>query len=197
MRNPALLRGILFDVVSGFHLIHRESRKTFHRLSLYSFANTIKPAKENRMINFDLSTYIYRPLAQVFRFIATPENDFQWQYGTLTSSQISKGEIGIGALFRAVSHFMGQRIESVYEVTEFEPNKRYGFESRSGPLDSQTLYTFEVNKGSTKIHVSTMVSPGDLLKSNDLMVAKKIKKQYKENLALLKGVLEADRIEIT
>ena len=147
------------------------------------------------MISFDLHTNIYRPLKQVFSFVANPENDFQWQYGTLTSAQISKGEIGIGALFRAVSHFMGQRIESVYEVTEFEPNKRYGFKSRSGPMDSYTLYTFEMIKGSTKLNISTRLSPGNLFEPVNVAVEKKVKKQCRENLALLKGVLEADRIE--
>ena len=147
------------------------------------------------MISFDLHTQIYRPLKQVFSFVATPENDFQWQYGTLASTQISKGQIGIGTLFRAVGHFLGHRIESIYEVTDFEPNKRYGFKSRSGPMELQTLYTFEMIEGSTMVNISTRVSVGDLFKPGDMIVEKKVKKQYRENLALLKGVLEADRIE--
>jgi hypothetical protein len=155
----------------------------------------MKPAKENTMISFNLNTYICRPLKQVFNFIATPENDFQWQYGTLVSSQISKGEVGIGTLFHAVGHFMGQRIESVYEVTEFEPNKKYGFKSCSGPMDSYTLYTFEVTKGSTRINISTQVNSEGLFKPGDMAVEKKVKKQCRENLALLKGILEAGRIE--
>ena len=149
------------------------------------------------MISFDLNTNIYRPLNQVFCFVATPENDFQWQYGTLTSTQISEGEIGIGTVFRSVGHFMGHRIESIYEVTEFEPNKRYGFKSRSGPMDSHTLYTFEVLGGSTKINISTRISPGDLFKPDNVAIEKKVKKQYRENLALLKGILEADRVAKT
>ena len=149
------------------------------------------------MISFDLDTNIYRPLNQVFRFVATPENDFQWQYGTLTSIQISEGEIGVGTVFRSVGHFMGDRIESIYEVTEFEPDKRYGFKSRSGPMDLHTLYTFEVNGGSTKINLSTRIGPGDLLKPESIAIEKKVKKQCRENLALLKGILEADRITNT
>jgi len=159
--------------------------------------NMAKPAKENLMISFDLNTHIYRPLQQVFSFIATPENDFQWQYGTLASVQISKGEIGIGTLFRAISHFMGKRIESTYEVTEFEPNKSYGFRSRSGPMDSQTLYTFEMLKGTTKISIFAQIRSGQLLQPANAAIEKKIKKQYRENLALLKGILEADRMEDT
>lgn len=143
------------------------------------------------MINFSLNAQIYRSLKQVFSFVTTPENDFQWQYGTLASTQLSKGEMGIGTLFRTIGHFMGRRVESTYEVTEFELNKRFAFKSLSGPMHSHTVFTFEVMEGSTRINISTQASPGDLFKTADIIVEKKVKKQYKENLAMLKGVLEA------
>jgi hypothetical protein len=146
------------------------------------------------MISFDLNTHIYRPLKQVFIFVATPENDFQWQYGILASTQISNGEIRLGTLFRAVGHIMGRRIEAIYEVTAFELNKRYGFKSVSGPVDSYTLYTFEMSEGGTMINLSTETNPRDLFKPSDTIIVKKFKKQYKENLAMLKSVLEAHHI---
>ena len=142
------------------------------------------------MIHFDLSTHIYRPLNQVFAFVAKPENDFQWQYGTLASTQLSLGEISTGTLFRAVGHLMGRRVETMYEVTVFELNKRYGFKSVSGPLTSYLLYTFEMAGGGTKISLSTETNPGDAFKPGDIMIVKKLKKEYKDNLALLKNVLE-------
>ena len=145
------------------------------------------------MIDFSLNTQIHRSPKEVFSFVATPENNFQWQYGTLASNQISKGEMGIGSLFRTIGHFMGRRIESIYEVTEFEPNKRYGFKSLYGPIYSHTLYTFEVREGITKINISSQASPGDLFKTDDIIVEKKVKEQYKENLSILKDVLEAPR----
>ena len=52
----------------------------------------------------------------------------------------------------------------------------------------------EINKATTKISMATRLRIGELFKADDCSVEKKIKKQYKENLALLKGVLEADRI---
>ena len=147
------------------------------------------------MVNLDLRTHIYRPLRQVFRFVATPENDFQWQYGTLASDQLSNGEMGMGSLFRAVGHFMGQRMESIFEVTEFEPNRRYGFKSLSGPLVSQTLYTFEMQEGKSELHVTVQLNPENHLKPATILVEKRLKKQYRENLALLKSVLEASQVD--
>lgn len=149
------------------------------------------------MIRFDLNTRIYRPLKQVFAFVATPENDFQWQYGTLASTQISNGSVGIGTLFRAVGHLVGERIEAVYEVTAFESNRSYGFKSVSGPVDVSILYTFEISEGGTRVNLSMETNPRDLFKPDGAIIVKRFKKQYKENLAMLKNVLEAHQIART
>ena len=150
--------------------------------------------KINTLVRFDLNTHICRPLGQVFSFVATPENDFQWQYGTLTSAQISRGEIGRGTLFRVLGHLMGRRVETTYEVIVFELNQRYGFKSVSGQIDSYTLYAFQMAKGGTKINVSIETNPKDVFKPNDDFVVKKFRKEFKENLAMLKMVLETQHI---
>ena len=143
------------------------------------------------MIKFDINTYIYRPLKQVFAFVATPENDFHWQYGTLLSTRLSDVEMGVGALFRSVSNFMGRRTEGVYQVTEYEPDKKYGFKSQSGPIVVSTLYMFEAMKGSTRIDLFAQITPGALGKPNNASMERRVRKQYRENFNLLKDLLEA------
>src|SRR5574339_861981 len=125
------------------------------------------------MIRFDLNTRIYRPLKQVFAFVARPENDFQWQYGTLASTQMSNGELGMGTLFRAVGNLIGERIEAMYMITVFDSNKQYGFKSVSGPVDSYTLYTFEISEGGTRVNLSMETNPRDLFKLHGAIVVKK------------------------
>jgi hypothetical protein len=148
------------------------------------------------MMKFELTINIYRPLQQVFAFVTLPENDFYWQYGTLVSEKVSRGEMGEGTVFRTVGHFMGRRLETVHGVTEFKSNQRYGFKSQSGPIDLQTLYTFDVMKGSTRIIHSTQLILGEAFKSNLAVTEKTVRKEYKENLALLKDVLESTRAEL-
>jgi|SRR5271157_1936434 len=145
------------------------------------------------MINLISNKLIYRPVKQVFDFISIPENDFQWQYGILKSAQISEGGIGVGTFFRSIGHFMGRRIEGTFEVTEYEPNKRYGFKSLSGPLHSQTIYTFELAGGATKVNIFTQASATNVFQSDEGVLEKKMKKQLKENLTLLKDILEQSR----
>ena len=147
------------------------------------------------MIHFDLGVQIVRPLRQVFQFVTTPENDFQWQYGTLASTRLSQGEIGQGSIFRVVGHFLGQRMESICRVTGFEPYEKYGYSSQSGPIFSNTAYSFEMSGGRTELRLLVQIDPGASFKPGIAVTEKRLKKQYKENLALLKEILETTPVE--
>jgi uncharacterized membrane protein len=149
--------------------------------------------KADSMIDLNASVDIYRPIQQVFEFISTTENDFQWQYGTLESARVSAGAMGVGAFFRSIGHVMGRRLLGTFEITEYETNKRYGFKSLSGPLESRTLYTFETARGSTRVNISTQVSAIDASEVNPKILEKQLKRQLKENLVLLKDLLESRR----
>jgi hypothetical protein len=142
------------------------------------------------MINIDISTVIYQPVRQVFDFVSTPENDFQWQYGTLATASLPKGVSKTGTFFRSIGHLMGRRIQGTFEVTEYELNRKYGFKSLSGPLHSQTSYTFEMARGGTRVNISTRAHVVDFFQMNERLLGKKIKKQLKENLTMLKDILE-------
>lgn len=142
------------------------------------------------MINLSMNTIIYSPVRRVFEFVSTPENDFQWQYGTLASSRLSGGANTIGSFFRSVGHIMGRRAQGTFEVTEFEQNRKYGFKSLTGDLHSQTSYTFEIANNSTKVNVSTQANLGKSSQTDERILEKRMKKQLKENLKLLKDLLE-------
>lgn len=146
------------------------------------------------MISINLKIKILRPIWEVFEFITRPENNPQWQYGAIATVHISAGEMQVGTLFSSIGHFMGRRIQSNFEVTEFEPNNSYGFETISGPIQLQTSYSFEAVKYGTIVIVSSLVNPGSFFKLVEPIVARTAKKQFKENLAGLKKLLETREI---
>jgi hypothetical protein len=86
---------------------------------------------------------------------------------------------------------------NIFEVTGYELNKTFSFKSLSGPLVSQTLYTFEMKAGTTEIHILNQVNPENFFKPTLNILEKRLKKQYRENLALLKNVLETSQVERT
>ena len=137
---------------------------------------------------------IYRPVKQVFDFVSAPENDVKWQYGTLMAARLPDGVDRLGSFFRSVGHLLGRRNDGIFEVTEYKPSRKYKFKSLSGPLHSQTSYTFESAGGSTKISISTQAHAANSFQMNERLLEKRMKKQLKENLVLLKNLLEAQEI---
>jgi len=147
------------------------------------------------MISINTKILILRPIWEVFNYITRPENNEQWQYGSLASVRISKGNIKLGTLFSSFGHFMGRRIQGDFEVSKFEVNKKYSFKTFSGPIQLRTSYTFETVGSGTNLAVSTQINPGAFFKLVDPIVAKVAKKQFTENLATLKQILEATEIK--
>ena len=142
------------------------------------------------MIQVSSNTQIYRPIKRVFDFISTPENDFQWQYEILASASLPGSISGLGACFQSTGHFMGHRVQCTFEVTEYEPNHRYGFRSLSGPLLSFTSYTLDIARTHTQVKLSMQANLINLMEVNENVFEKKMKRQLKENLAMLKSILE-------
>ena len=142
------------------------------------------------MINLISRTLIERPVKQVFDFVSTPENDSRWQYGTLATARLSKGSGAIRTFFRSIGHLMGRRNLSTFEITEFEPNKKYGFKSLSGPVHSRTFYTLEKLSGRTRLDISIQASAPNFFQITEKLLWKTMEKQHEEDVARLKTILE-------
>jgi len=143
------------------------------------------------MINIASSIVIYRPLRMVFDFISSAANDFEWQYGTLASGPTSLQAHAPGATFQTVGHLMGQRMQGTFEITEYEPSRRYAFKSLSGPLHLNTLFTLETENGRTRVEVSTQATPANVIQASEHVIEKYMQRQLREDLAMLKSLLEA------
>jgi hypothetical protein len=143
------------------------------------------------MINVAASILIYKPPRQVFDFVSATANAFEWQYGTLASGQISAGQAAVGASFRTVGHLMGRRMHRTFEVTEYEADSSFGFKSLSGPLESRTLYRLQPSEGGTRIEVSTQAVAVNALPGPERDLQRHMQKELKEDLAMLKSLLES------
>ena len=141
-----------------------------------------------------MSTMIYRPVEQVFDFVSTPENDFQWQYGTLATARLPNGSGAMQTFFRSIGHLMGRRNLSTFEITEFEPNKKYGFQSLSGLVHSNTSYTVENVNGRTRFNISIQASAPNFFHITEKLLWKMMKIQLEEDVATLKTILEKHSI---
>lgn len=143
------------------------------------------------MVKVETSVVINRPIAEVFAFVTNPENSPQWESGLLETGKMSKGPMGVGTTWQEVRQFLGRRIKSTDEVTEYEPNKKFSFKSTSGPFPVEGGYTFESVEGGTRVTVTGQGETGGFFKLADPIVARMVKRQVEADSANLKELLEA------
>lgn len=143
------------------------------------------------MAKFEISTVIKRPTEEVFAVMSNAENISKWQSGTIEAEKTSDGPIGVGTTWRTVSRFLGRRIESESEFTEYELNRKLGFKSKSGPIQFESRMTFERVEGGTRINTKFEAEIGGFFKLAEPLVVSMGKRQLEGDFANLKDLMEA------
>ena len=142
------------------------------------------------MIKIEHSVTINRPLQEVYEFVVDIDNAPQWRSGVLEVHKNSP-EIEVGAIATEVLQFMGRRLETTYEITEYVPNRVFAFKTISGPIPMEGTSTFEEVGGATKISFVIQGEPSGVLKLAEAMVAQTARRQIKTDYANLKALLES------
>ena len=144
------------------------------------------------MAQMEISTTIKRPVEDVWAVISNVENNPKWSSAALEAKQTSSGPIGVGTTARFVGKFLGRRIESDSVVTEFEANRKYSFESKSGPFPIKGSNTVEQIEGGTRVTATFDVEPGGFFKLAEPLVMSMAKRQLQGDLDNLKDLMEAN-----
>lgn len=143
------------------------------------------------MSKIQLSVVINRPIEEVFAFHNDPNNDVQWQTGVLESKQTSEGPFGVGTTVNTVIQFLGKRIDTTAEITEYESNEKVRAKATSGPIPFDSTVTFESVEGGTKLTTEAEIDFGGFYKLAEPIVTRSAKRQFEGSFANLKDILEA------
>jgi uncharacterized protein YndB with AHSA1/START domain len=97
---------------------------------------------------------IQRPPATVFAYVVDGEKCPQWRSHVLDIKRVS-GSGGVGTHYsQGVKGPMGRRIAADYEVTVCEPNRRYEFETVTGPARPHGRFDLEETDGGTRLSLA-------------------------------------------
>jgi len=141
-------------------------------------------------MKIEISTVINRPVEEVFAVLSNAENNPKWSSAFLEVKKTSEGPIGVGTTWRGLGKFLGQRIETEIEVTEYEPNRKSAQKSKS-PFPVNQQMTFESVEGGTRVNVRFEAEPGGFFKLAEPLFATMVKRGIETDLANLKDLMEA------
>lgn len=142
------------------------------------------------MINLDLSVLIDRPAHDVFEFVANPLNIPKWQANVIEIKQNMPGPVNVGTTFTTIGEMLGRRIEGVMEITDLDPDSKFGFKINAGPMEVRAVVGLKTVGTGTQVALNAQGNPGGLFKIAEGVMAGQVKSMMETNLARMKSVLE-------
>lgn len=133
---------------------------------------------------------INRPIEEVFALLSNYENNSKWASGSMEHKKLSPGPIGVGTKWQGSGKFLGQRMETVSEVTEYEPNRKYSQKTISGSFPFEVRMIFERVERGTRVNVTVEGEPGGFFKLAEPLVVTMTKRQFDTDFAHLKDLME-------
>jgi uncharacterized protein YndB with AHSA1/START domain len=140
------------------------------------------------------SVVINRPIHEVFAYAGDPSNDSSWATVMVESRMTSDGPLQKGSTLVEVLRFLGKRVETRCEVTEYEPDSRIAFTMEAVANKGRHERTFETAGDGTRV---TLRSSGDstgLFKLADPVLKRMGTRQMAADLGILKELLESQAV---
>ena len=144
------------------------------------------------MVSFEVEKIINRTRQEVFDYVTDPANDVNWQGSAKLSEWASEAPHGVGSKVHAVNRFMGRNIDSMLEITAWDPPGSFGQKSVSGPIPFEITMQLEEQDGGTKLTINGEAEAGGFFKIAEGLVGKQLQKQIETDFEKLKQVLEGD-----
>ena len=141
---------------------------------------------------FELSIMIKRPIEEAFAILANLENDVKWHSAFVETRNTSGGSLGVGARFLVFEGLLGRRAGdgTVYEVTEYEPNRIAAWKTVSGPLQLKFWRTFERVDGGTRFAVRYEGEPRGFSKLAWPLITRVARRQQGGDMRKLKELMD-------
>lgn len=143
------------------------------------------------MIKVETTVVISRPSEDVFAFISNFENNPRWQSGMQIASFTSEGSLRIGSTYVQVAKFLGRRIESAFEVIDYQPNRLVKATSTSGSFPITFTRIVEPSEGGAKVTAIIEGDPKGFFKLAEPFLGRLVQRTVDADYARLKALLEA------
>jgi hypothetical protein len=137
------------------------------------------------------SIFVERPIGEVFAYLTNLERVPDWQTNVLFLQLQSSGGMRAGARLVELRKFLGRKVESIVEVTEYEPPHRYTITVQSGPIPFRISNALSESGGGTRIDAVVEGEPGRFFGLVEWRVVKAVERELWNSLATLKDILEA------
>ena len=143
-------------------------------------------------VNVQVEVVINRARGDVARYAMDPSNDPIWISGIVEAKTLTEPPMSPGTQVERLARFLGQRIEYVLEVVEYDPESLLVMKSVKGPFPMEVFYRFRETPGGTLAQIQVKGdASGFYSKIAGPLMSRAVKRNITKDLKKLKQLLES------
>ena len=109
----------------------------------------------------------------------------------LEAEQTTPEPPGLGTKGKTTGRFLGMRLETELEITEFEQDARFAYRSIAGPVERWGVVTFQPVDTGTRVSIEVGGDTKGFFKVADPIVLRIAKRQLQADVDTLREMMEA------
>jgi hypothetical protein len=141
-------------------------------------------------VDVQVETTINREVAVVAAYAGDPTNAPEWYVNITSVVWETPPPLAVGSRMAFVAHFLGRRIDYIYEVVEHRPPERLVMRTADGPFPMETTYTWEPSGDATRMTLRNRGNPSGFSKVTAPLMELAMRRATTKDLARLKALLE-------
>jgi uncharacterized membrane protein len=144
-------------------------------------------------VSLDVTTQveIARPIDQVWRFAADPDNVPVWYQNIHSVEWKTPPPARVGSRVAFVASFLGRHLAYTYEIIELIPAECLVMRTAEGPFPMETTYRWQSTATGTRMSLRNSGSPAGFSRIVAPFLAAAVRRANRKDLATLKSLLES------
>ena len=151
------------------------------------------------MPKVDGGIVIARPVSDVFSYATSAESHLRWVPGIREARYLDAGPVRVGSRWQATVVFGGIQVQTVNEVVEVIPDRKFAWRSVQGPVQSSGSYAFTpLGQGCTRFDFQ-IASDDKLARLGGLampLAVRLLKREIRGRLQRVKSCLESGEVAL-
>jgi carbon monoxide dehydrogenase subunit G len=134
------------------------------------------------------SVWVNRSPAEVFAYLSDPRSSARWTAGLIEASTAGH-QLAPGTTLHIVGHLLGERLESLAEVTHYERDRVLCCKSVSGPVPYWVGFTLDRLGAGVEV-TQTVEADVRFFRLPEELVRRVAQRQLEHDLATLRDLIE-------
>ena len=138
-------------------------------------------------MNVNADIHINRPPADVFSYISNFENNPKWQSGMVEAWFTTEPPLCKGSMYSQVARFLGRRIESTFEVIDYQPGRLIKATTIKSTFPITFTRIVEPENGGSRVTAVVTGDASGLFKAAETLVPKRVRASIDKDKKKLKN----------